>query len=142
MHWSALFPYTAVVYAGPAVPYWLLLLVALVGTARSLVHLFAPDGGAHSIAGLELSRDSSGGLVAIFGQWGASQLVFALVIWVVVVFYRGLTPLAWLLVAIESALRLLSGRLKPVNAARRPPGAIGTWVMLPLAVVMLAWALL
>jgi hypothetical protein len=37
------------------VPYWALMAVALLCTVRSLIHMLATDGGAHSIAGIAVS---------------------------------------------------------------------------------------
>lgn len=117
------------------------LQVALngVGTIRSLVHLLAPDGGAHSVAGIDVAGGAN--IVAIFAQWGASQLVLALMIWVVLLRYRALVPLMWLIVLGEQALRLLAGHLKPLASDWRPPGAYGTHILLPLALVILLWSL-
>jgi hypothetical protein len=68
----------------PGVPFWFLVAVAAISTARSLIHLLTPDGGAHSIAGIVLESGSGGDVVAVFAQWGASQLVLAVVYWVVI----------------------------------------------------------
>lgn len=122
-------------------PYWLLVALNGVGTIRSLVHLLAPDGGAHAVAGIAVDVAGSANIVAIIAQWGASQLVLALMIWVVLLRYRALLPLMWLMVLGEQALRLLAGHLKPLASDWRPPGAYGTHILLPLAFVILLWSL-
>jgi hypothetical protein len=118
-----------------------LTLVTIVSTARSLVHLFAPDGGAHTIAGIPLDVAGGPNIVAIFGQWGASQLVLACVQWVVVLRYRFLVPAMLAIVVLEQLLRILAGRLKPLVLDSPPPGAYGTYVILGLAMMFLALAL-
>jgi hypothetical protein len=44
----------------PNVPAYVFMLIAVLSTIRSLIHIFAPDGGAGSIAGLDLSAGASG----------------------------------------------------------------------------------
>ena len=56
------------------------LLTALylsVMVARSCIHLFAADGGAQSIAGIDTSVEGGNNIIAIFHQWGAIQLILA-----------------------------------------------------------------
>ena len=50
----------------------------LVMIARSSIHLFASDGGAKSIAGIDISVAGGDNIIAIFHQWGATQLLLAL----------------------------------------------------------------
>jgi hypothetical protein len=110
-------------------------------TARSLVHLIAPDGGAHTIAGLALDVTGGPNIVALFGQWGASQLVLACLQWAVVLRYRFLVPGMLAIIVLEQLLRLLAGRLKPLVLDAPPPGAYGTYAVLGLGLVFLALAL-
>jgi len=46
--------------------------------ARSCIHLFAADGGAQSIAGIDTSVEGGNNIIAIFHQWGAIQLILAI----------------------------------------------------------------
>ena len=136
-----LLPRTESRYSGSSGSLGFLTLVTIVSTARSLVHLFAPDGGAHTIAGIPLDVAGGPNIVAIFGQWGASQLVLACVQWVVVLRYRFLVPAMLAIVVLEQLLRILAGRLKPLVLDSPPPGAYGTYVILGLAMMFLALAL-
>lgn len=43
-------------YQGNTVALWFFVFLAIVSTVRSLIHFLAPDGGAGSIAGLDLSK--------------------------------------------------------------------------------------
>lgn len=122
-------------------PLYVLAVVAVLSLIRSLIHLLAPDGGAGSIAGLDLSVAGAEGIVFAFGLWGSSQLLMALVQLAVVLRYRALVPAMYVLLILEILLRMLVGQIKPATFAHTPPGAVGNEVILPLAVVMLAWSL-
>jgi len=110
-------------YAGPLLAIGVLGAYLLVIVARSLVHLFAPDGGASSIATIDLDVEGGANIVAIFGQWGAIQLLLAAVLVTLLVRYRGLAPYIALSLAVEPLLRMLAGTLKPVETLGTAPGA-------------------
>ncbi|MDF2715576.1 MAG: hypothetical protein K0R28_2501 [Paenibacillus sp.] len=113
-------------YRGYAIAKWVFLLLAAIGFVRSCIHLLAPDGGAGSIAGMDVS---------VAGGDGA-------VIQLVVFFrYRTLIPFLYALMLVETLLRMLVGQMNPVEFAHTPPGAIGNYVMLPLVAVMLILSL-
>jgi hypothetical protein len=125
---------------GMKLPAYLLILIAVVSTVRSCIHLLAPDGGAGSIAGMDLSAGAEG-IVFAFALWGSSQLLFAIVQLAVAFRYRSLVPAMYLMLILETLLRMLVGRIKPVPFAHTPPGAVGNSVILPLAAGMLALSL-
>jgi len=125
---------------GAKPPVYIFMLIALISTARSLIHLLAPDGGAGSIAGMDLSGAGADGIVFAFGLWGSSQLIDALIQLVVVFRYRSLVPLLYVLLILEILLRLLVGHLRPVPFRHTPPGAIGNYIILPLAAILLLWS--
>jgi hypothetical protein len=102
-----------------------------------LVHIFAPDGGAGSIAGIEVSGLLGANLTAIFAQWGVSQLLLALLGWVVILKLRSLLSLMLAIQLLEMVLRIVVGHLKPIAVASPPPGAYASWVLLPLTVFFL-----
>ena len=141
MDWSRFLPAVSEDYIGPRLPYYVLVLVAVVSTARSLVHILAPDGGASSIAGIALDGEDGANIVAMFGQWGASQLLLAVFYWLAILRYRFLVPFMLFIIFIEQALRIAVGQLKPVDAAAPPPGEIGSYVLLPLALLALIFSL-
>jgi hypothetical protein len=140
MNWSGLFP-PAEKYTGPRVPFYFLILIAIVSTVRSLIHMFVPDGGAEIIAGINLSVEGGANIVAMFGQWGASQLLLALIYWLVILRYRSLTSLMLAVIVVEQLLRIGIGHLKPLVVATPPPGAIGSELILPLGLIALIWSL-
>ena len=123
--------------AGTKIPFYLFALYTIVSTVRSCIHLLSPDGGAGSIAGMDLSVAGAEGIIFAFALWGSSQLLFAMMQLLVVVRYRSLIPLMWLMLILETLLRELVGYMKPVTFAHTPPGAIGNQIILPLAALML-----
>ncbi len=122
-------------------PFYLLVLVVIVGTVRSCIHIFAPDGGAGSIAGMNLNVTGAGEVIFAFALWGSEQLIYALFQWVVVLRYRSLVPLMWFIQLLEVLGRMLVGRLKPVIFSHTPPGATGNYVILVLSILMLILAI-
>jgi hypothetical protein len=138
---SRLLPADPQRYDGPLLAVWVLGAYLLVIVARSLVHLFAPDGGASSIATIDLDVEGAGNIVAIFGQWGAIQLLLALVLVTLLVRYRGLAPFIALSLAIEPVLRMLAGTLKPIETLGTAPGAALNEYMGYIMVIVLWLAL-
>lgn len=128
-------------YDGPPAALAAVIVVNAIGSLRSLIHILAPDSGAASIAGISVEGPSGDGVVGLLAQWGGSQLLESLIVWVVVRRYRGLVPAMVALILLEQVLRLVIGRRKPVASTRTPPGAVGTRVMLPVAVALLVWSL-
>lgn len=143
--WQRLLPASASAdFTGRPLALWALYPVTAITLWRSQHHMFAPDGGAESIATIPLSRyspDASANIIAIFAQWGLSQLLLGLVMLVVAMRYRALVPLVWLLLCLEYAGRQGLGLIKPVHTAGTAPGAAANPLLLLLAVVMLALAL-
>jgi hypothetical protein len=83
---------------------------------RSCIHLFAADGGAQSIAGIDTSVEGGNNIIAIFHQWGAIQLILA------DFRYPGLTPLILLTLALDPVLRFIAGQQMSLTTTGTPPG--------------------
>ncbi|BBB47222.1 hypothetical protein [Pelolinea submarina] len=126
---------------GSQIPLYFFAAYTVVSTVRSCIHLLAPDGGAGSVAGMDLDVTGASGIVFAFALWGSAQLLLAFLQLLVVVRYRALVPLMYMLLIAEILLRMLVGHMKPVTFAHTPPGAIGNWILLPIALLMLAWSL-
>ncbi len=118
-------------------PFYVFTLITAISCVRSCIHLLAPDGGAGSIAGMDLSVQGADGIVFAFALWGGSQLVYALIQLVVVLRYRALVPFMYVMLIVETSLRILTGHTKPVAFSHTPPGAIQNYLYLPLAAAML-----
>ena len=80
-------------YRGTKASFWFLVALNVIITVRSLIHMLAGDGGANSIAGLDVDGEQGGNLISIFSTWGLSQLLLALTTWAVVARYRLLVRL-------------------------------------------------
>ncbi len=113
---SALLPDNPSVYAGPSLPFGVVAVLLLGITARSLIHLFLPDGGAHSIATIDLSVAGGANLnivgSGLFGQWGAIQLLLVGLMWTLLLRYPGTLPLILCTLLAEPFLR------SPVTSSR------------------------
>ena len=118
-------------------PDYLFMLIAILGTVRSCIHLLAPDGGAGSSAGLDLSVDGAQGIIFSFALWGSAQLIYSFVQLAVAFRYCSLVPFMYALLFFEAMLRMLVGRMKPVTFSHTPPGAYGNYVALPVAALMI-----
>ena len=140
-HPAGLLPSDPTRYGGPAIAYWIATILLVVITARSLVHLFSPDGGAHSIATIDTSVAGGDNIIALFGQWGASQLLLVGALWVLLLRYRGLVPFILCVLLVEPFLRAISGNLKPIVTLGTAPGAALNWFAVPVVAVALYLAL-
>jgi len=126
---------------GTKIPFYIFALFTIISTARSFIHLLSPDGGAGTIAGMDLSVAGADGIIFAFALWGSSQLLFALIQLLVVLRYKSLVPLMYLMLMLEVLLRELVGKMKPVTFAHTPPGAIGNQLILPLAALMFIFSI-
>ncbi len=120
---------------------YVFMLLAIISTVRSCIHLLAPDGGAGSIAGMNLQVAGADEVIFAFALWGGSQLIYALIQLAVAFRYRSLVPAMYVLLILETLLRMLVGHMKPVTFAHTPPGEYANHIILPLAVLMLALSL-
>ena len=98
------------------------LLFMFVMVVRSCIHLFAPDGGAQSIAGIDTSVEGGDNIIAIFHQWGAIQLILAVLLLVLFFRYPGLTPLILLTLTLDPILRFVAGQQMSLTTTGTPPG--------------------
>jgi hypothetical protein len=131
-------------YRGAPIAKWVLMAVTVMTLARSLAHILLPDGGAQSIATIPLdvfSLEASAVVIGMFAQWGLAQWMFGLLYVVVLWRYQAWIPLMWLFILFEYSGRLLLALAKPFEIAGTAPGAIGNFVLIPLALLMLVLSL-
>jgi len=132
---------------GSRVAVWGFALLTVVMTGRSLVHLLKRDSGVNSIATIVPfagNPDPDRVIHMYSALWGSQQLVTATIYAIVVLRYRNLVPLMWLLFAFEIVLRMGVGGLHPLGPdyfLRTPPGKVGNLPMLLLALSMLGLSL-
>ncbi len=127
---------------GPKLANIVFLLLAIVGIARSCIHIFSPDGGAGVIAGLDVAVAGGDGIVFAFALWGGAQLLLSIVQVTVNFRYKNLIPFMYGLLIAEVFLRMLAGWLHPVTFSHVPPGAVANYIVLAVAIVMLLLLLL
>ena len=126
-------------YNGYKLSLYFFYLITSVTLVRSLIHIIAPDGGAQSIATIPLNQypqDAATTVILIFSLWGSSQLILGLIYVVVVIKYKSLIPLMYLLLFAEYAMRLGLGHLKPITTFGTAPGAVENYIMIPLSIIL------
>ena len=132
-------------YRGLKISQYAFFLITAVTLVRSLIHVFAPDGGAQSIATFPLdaySAEAASTVILMFSLWGLSQLLMGIVYLVVSLKYRSLIPAMYVLVIFEYAMRIVIGQMKPIFTTGTAPGSIGSWIMVPVCIVLLALSLI
>ncbi len=128
-------------YKGSKIALYVFMILSFLSLGRSFVHFLSPDGGAGTIAGLDLSQGTKN-IIFAFGLWGLSQLLYALIQVLVAFRYRTLIPLFYIILFVETIGRMAVGQMKsPILLNGTPPGGIANYIMLPLAVVMLVLSL-
>jgi hypothetical protein len=115
-------------FSGYKVSLWFFYLLTAVTLWRSQHHLFAPDGGAQTIATIPLDSYSTGAsstIIGLFALWGISQLIIGLLYLITCIKYSSLIPLFYLLAIIEYAIRaFFVGPFKPIETLGDAPGAM------------------
>ena len=105
LDFSAVLPDDPSRYGGSQFIRIALALLLFVMVARSCVHLFASDGGAQRIGGVDTSVEGGNNIIAMFHQWGAIQLFLAVLLVVLYVRYPGFTAMILLTVALDPVMR-------------------------------------
>lgn len=124
-------------YTGSKIALYMFMLLSFISMGRSLVHFLAPDGGAGSIAGIDLSQGAENVIFA-FGLWGLSQVLYAFIQILVAFRYRNLIPLFYIILLIETIGRMVVGAMKsPILLNGAPPGGIANYILLPLCIIMI-----
>lgn len=138
---SLLPPSTNQAYAGARASAWFLALAAVLTLAPGAIHSFTPDGGAGTIAGLDMGNRPD--LVRSLFAWeGATQLAYGLVMLAVALRYRPLVPLLLASILVERGLMALQGWvLRPPANGHHPPEHFASLVVLPLTVLFLVISL-
>ena len=122
-------------YRGSPFAWWVLLLLGALNLLRGSIHLFADDGGAGRIAGIDLSGDREV-IVFLFAVMGLQQLAFGVIHLAVSLRYRSFVPL---LLSIETVKQIVVVFVlwfyKPLPVPA--PGKIGAVVLLPVLALAL-----
>lgn len=124
---NSVFPKEPNIYPGYFAVRVITFLYLVVVVIRSLIHLFSPDGGAESIAGIDTSVTGGNNIIAIFHQWGAIQLLLAALLLTLFFVYRGLTPLVILVLSLDAPFRAIAGQMMELESLHTPPGEALNW---------------
>jgi len=123
---------------------YLFIIITIFTVGRSIAHILLPDGGANSIATIMVfvgSPDPNQVIYFIFGLWGISQLMMALIYVLSIIRYRSMVPLCYIMVWLEYLLRLLLGQLiKPLSEDVMlgvAPGSVGNYIALIIVTLVI-----
>lgn len=134
-------PSTKADYRGSLASAYFLSLFSTVTIVTGCIHVFAPDGGAGSIAGINLVQNGRV-IIAIFAWAGATQIAFGLAMLIVSLRYRTLVPLMLALAIVERTLHALDAWvLKAVPSGHHPPEHYGVLIVLPLLLIAFVLAI-
>jgi hypothetical protein len=136
-----LLPDDVSVYSGFGFVRVVVPIILVLVVVRSCIHVFAQDGGAQRIAGVDTAVAGGDNVIAMFHQWGAVQLTLVGLLIVVFVRYPGLTPLVILTLAFDPVTRAIAARMKKLTSTRTPPGARLNWPAFVVLVVLLVFSL-
>lgn len=136
LDFSAVLPDDPSSYGGSQFIRIALALLLFVMVVRSCIHLFTADGGAQRIATIDTSVEGGNNIIAIFHQWGATQLVSAVLLGVLFFRYPGFTPLILLTMALEPLMRFVASRVKVVTTTGTAPGAAFNGVALVIVMLL------
>ena len=132
-------------FRGIKISQYAFLLITFATIVRSLIHVFALDGGAQSIATIPLasySAQAAATVILMFSLWGLSQLLMGIVYLGVYLKYKSLIPMMYVLMIVEYAMRIVIGQMKPIITMGTAPGSIGNWIMVPVCAILLALSLI
>lgn len=113
---------------------------------RSQHHMFAPDGGAQSIATIPLDTFTDAGattVISVFSLWGLSQLIIGIMYLVSAIRYRSMIPMWYLLMFVEYLFRATYVMMvKPIPTVGTAPGAAGNLPLMIISLTMLTLSLM
>ena len=128
-------------FSGLKLSQYMFILITIVTIGRSIAHMYLPDGGAESIASINLNIESRSTIIGLFYLWGLSQLIIGLLYIIVYIRYKSLIPLTYLLLFFEYLFRYLSTFYKSIVTQTTPPGQIGNYILIPLSLLLLIMSL-
>ena len=123
LDFNKVFPTDPSIFEGSQFVRIIAALLLFVVVVRSCIHLFAADGGAQRIAGIDTTVEGGKNIIAMFHQWGAIQLILGVLLIVLFFRYPGFTPLIVLTLAFDPVMRFVASRILSVTSTRTPPGA-------------------
>ena len=134
-------PSTNADYRGSNLSAVFLALSAVLTILPGMIHYFLHDGGAGVIAHIDLTTRADT-IIAIFAWYGAMQIPFGLLVLVIALRYRALTPLVLLLLILMQGLSAFAAWFwKGTHGDHHPPEHYGSAVFVVLGVLFFALSL-
>jgi hypothetical protein len=128
-------------YRGATASAWFLCLLGLGSIIPGVLHYALPDGGAGTIAGLDL-EGTADVVIGVFAWMGATQIAYGIAQTAVALRYRTLTPLFLLLALVERTLGAVAAWItKAPDSAHHPPNHYGVVIALPFILLFLVLSL-
>ena len=127
-------------YHGSVVAACFLAVLGVLTIVPGCIHEFLPDGGAGSIAGIDLGPCGPI-VIALFAWAGATQIALGGMMLLVGLRQRTLVPATLALVLLERSLHALNGWVLKNGSGHHPPEHYAVLVLVPLLVVALAASL-
>lgn len=122
-------------YRGSGIAWGVLAALGVMDLVRGGIHLFAPDGGAGRIAGIDLTRGGDV-IVMLFAVMGISQISWGVLNLLVALRYRTLVPLLLALQTLQQGLAIwVLWLYKPLSVPA--PGKYGVLVSFPILALAL-----
>ena len=104
-------------YRGHPLALWLFVPITLQKLAVSLTHLFTADGGAQSITTMPLDTypaSAAQNIVGLMARQGIEQLMFAMLLLLVLLRYRAMIPLMYVLIVAHYVATKGVAQMKPL----------------------------
>lgn len=131
-------------YRGLAPALWLFVLLAVMKVGLGLAHILRADGGAQSVSTIPLDTYPAGAaqnIVGLMARMGLEQVLLGLVFFIVLLRYRALVPLMYLVAVLHFLGGRAIGTMKPLALAGVSGAATMHLVIGAIAVVGLLLSL-
>ena len=132
-------------YQGLKPALWFFYLYLLLVAFRSFTHMFAQDAGLNSIASIIIfpvinNLDPNSVIYAMGSLWGGSQIVVFIFLVIILLKYKSLLSIAWLILVSENMLRIITMMIHNLEpeyfTSTAPGGFVGTSIMLFVTLTM------
>ena len=132
-------------YRGLKLALWFFYLYLAFIAFRSFTHMFAQDAGLNSIASIiifpEVNNLDPNRVIYLIGSlWGGSQIIVLLISIVILIKYKSLLSLVWLIFVFDNILRIMTMMMHNLDQAylssSAPGGLVGTSIMFFITLFM------
>jgi hypothetical protein len=131
-------------YRGHRLAFWLFIPITLQKLALSLTHLFKADGGAQSISTMPLDTypaSAAQNIVGLMARNGLEQLLLGALLVLVLLRYRAMIPLMYVLIVVHYVGSRGVAQMKPLVLAGTSGASTPTLVIALLSAIGLVLSL-